>query len=359
MSKPRRSFPTAALAVFLLGTVACSTLLSGLIGKSQDRIKVPHARHQEADLDCSTCHEGIFEAQDLTEAHLPKEAVCLECHGDIKEEGRCGVCHSQPDAPATYPRRTAAELIFSHANHLERVPDANCRVCHKELSNDGRPAPRPSMETCASCHEEHLASGECALCHEDLSRYPLRPVSLFSHKGDFLRAHARDGRSKGSSCALCHEQTFCADCHASTVAARVEMLKPERVDRAFIHRGDYESRHSVEAKAEPALCQRCHGEQFCESCHVARGIGPGQDPALLRNPHPPGFADPASPSNHGHAARKDIVRCAACHDQGAASNCVECHRVGGVGGDPHPASFKARHGHEEINRNGMCLVCHR
>jgi hypothetical protein len=42
-----------------------------------------------------------------------------------------------------------------------------------------------------------------------------------------------------------------------------------------------------------------------------------------------------------------------------ASNCVQCHRVGGVGGNPHPMGWTARHGTEEIDRSTMCLFCHR
>ena len=57
-------------------------------------------------------------------------------------------------------------------------------------------------------------------------------------------------------------------------------------------------------------------------------------------------------------ARRDIVSCAACHDQDAASNCVTCHRVGGPGGNPHPPGFTTKHPAPDINRNPMCLTCH-
>jgi hypothetical protein len=125
------------------------------------------------------------------------------------------------------------------------------------------------------------------------------------------------------------------------------------VDRAFIHRDDFLSRHPLEARADEASCARCHGNDFCSSCHQKNGLTPGAANGV--NPHPSGFGlGPA----HGAAARRDINSCAACHDQGAASNCVSCHRVGGVGGDPHPPSFSARHPREEISRNAMCQTCH-
>jgi len=32
--------------------------------------------------------------------------------------------------------------------------------------------------------------------------------------------------------------------------------------------------------------------------------------------------------------------------------------VGGVGGNPHPPAWLARHDRAELNRNSMCLACH-
>ena len=52
------------------------------------------------------------------------------------------------------------------------------------------------------------------------------------------------------------------------------------------------------------------------------------------------------------------VACAPCHDQGAASVCVTCHRVGGSGGTPHPPGWSDAHPRADISRNGMCLICH-
>jgi hypothetical protein len=98
----------------------------------------------------------------------------------------------------------------------------------------------------------------------------------------------------------------------------------------FIHRGDYLTRHSIEARSDPVLCQRCHGISFCTACHNQENVGPGG--SNPRRPHPPGWALPG-PTSHAVAARRDIVSCASCHDQGPNSNCVGCHKVGGVGGN--------------------------
>jgi hypothetical protein len=214
------------------------------------------------------------------------------------------------------------------------------------------------MSTCTDCHEHQAQFSEarCDACHLDLQRYPLRPITSYSHEGNYLQTHARSARSAGASCALCHEQSFCTDCHASTVGARPEVKLAGRVDRQFIHMGDFLGRHSVEARADSASCSKCHGTSFCESCHRTQRLT--AEAAQPLRPHSESFNIPGSPDFHGLVARRDIASCAACHDQGAQSNCVECHRVGGIGGDPHPPGWSLRHGHEEINRNAMCLACH-
>jgi hypothetical protein len=126
--------------------------------------------------------------------------------------------------------------------------------------------------------------------------------------------------------------------------------------RRWIHPGTYVAAHVLDARASPDSCNRCHGTQFCESCHTLQGLTSAA--ANPRSPHPPGFASPGGSEFHGDAARRDIVSCAACHDQGAASVCVDCHRVGGTGGNPHPSSFLSGRTMDEARENGMCLVCH-
>ncbi len=341
------------IAVVSMTTVACAGLFGALTGRG-DHIKVPHARHAKADVDCATCHETIFESTTLTTVDLPKEKLCLKCHKEEKEKGNCGFCHTDPEHPRTYVARER-DLKMNHTEHIERVKE-DCTVCHKSL-----PEPlvtqvkAPSMNTCLDCHEhdEHWAKGECSTCHVDLHKYPLKPIANFSHRGDWLKNHSAEARSAGASCETCHEQSFCSECHSKTDAKKIDTILPERTDRAFIHRHDFLGRHPVEAKADESSCQRCHGTDFCQSCHLKSGLVTGAANGL--NPHPLGFG---SGDTHGPAARRDINSCAACHDQGAASNCVSCHKSGGVGGNPHPPSFNLRHSREEIGKNAMCQICH-
>jgi hypothetical protein len=349
-----RALLVVALA---LSSSSCAWWWRDAVPMRGDIIKVPHDRHRAAGVECLACHETLYDQKSLATPTLPPEKLCLGCHAAEKEKGNCGFCHTDVRRAAAWPAHEPS-LAMSHADHIERTKE-KCSVCHTKLPEPVRSAAMtPSMATCLSCHEHRAEydEGRCRTCHTDLARFPLTPVSLFTHRGDFVREHARPARAASATCAECHEQTFCSDCHASTVAARVEVKFPERVDAYFIHRNDFVGRHTVEAAADPASCRRCHGSSFCENCHRAQNLS--SLAANPRDPHPAGWAMPGSASFHGTAARRDIVSCAGCHDQGARSICVDCHKVGGIGGTPHPPGWESRHPREEIARNGMCAACH-
>jgi hypothetical protein len=309
----------------------------------------PHSTHVDADVACTQCHAGIQKATKIEpgvrHVQLPaspsKEKACADCH--------------DKDPEIRVPTRTRASRIrFSHADHLARVSD--CRRCHRELTEPGQDHPRvPPMEACTACHNHQMdfAQSKCRPCHVDLKGY--KPETAFRHEGDWLRSHGSLARPSAETCVQCHDQTYCAECHSSaTTAARPSIIFPERVDRAFIHRGDYVSRHMVDARANPASCKRCHGSGFCEACHTQQGLS--QFAGTVRDPHPAGWSGPP----HAQAARRNIGACAGCHDQGAAAVCTTCHRsLGpGAGQNPHPSKFRSTHDRGDISKNALCRACH-
>jgi hypothetical protein len=349
----------ALLATTLVAASACTRPVPPVapVAATLDDIRISHATHTKAGVQCLACHEEIYDAKTMTGRYLPPESKCLECHKEKKATGDCGFCHRDAAHPTTYAKIDRS-LRLSHADHIERVKE-DCARCHLALPElTAGPPTVPPMSTCTSCHEHavELASGKCNECHVDLRRFPLRPVSLFSHQGNFVRQHGSMARAAGEGCAQCHDQTYCADCHARTVPMPIEMKFPEKVTSDFIHRPDYVSRHAIEARADQSLCSRCHGQSYCDACHTAESLTPLA--ANPRSPHPADFSFPGSPNSHGRLARRDITACASCHDQGARSNCVDCHKVGGVGGNPHPAAWERKHPRDEIGNNPMCLTCH-
>ena len=350
-----RSLGIGALGALTL--VACAVGVQRWVAPPRDTLRFSHARHIEADLDCATCHMEVYEAEDLSAWHMPEESTCMECHSEWREAGECSRCHTAPERAFQRPPRRQ-DLKMSHLGHLERDENEDCGACHKSLSEPGAPAPPPPMEACASCHlhEKALTQGDCAQCHSDLKRYPLKPISLFAHGPGFSEGHGELATTAGQQCATCHTQPFCADCHAAPTAAMAPSLaRPEALAAGFIHRDDFLARHSFEARAAPDRCSRCHSQDTCQSCHAQEGLA---DPAGPRNPHPEGWMSAIGGGGHGAEARRDISSCASCHDQGARSICVDCHKVGGVGGDPHPVGFTLEHSLSEVAGRNLCLTCH-
>jgi len=144
--------------------------------------------------------------------------------------------------------------------------------------------------------------------------------------------------------------------------AKPSLVFPEEVDQKFVHRGDYLTRHQIEARHDSRYCMKCHGQYFCRSCHSLNGVAAPTDANLrggiTRNPHPADWLVPGSATSHGAKARQNIVQCASCHDRGGYSVCVKCHRVGGWGGSPHPPGWSWRDKSNQCRHSAMCATCH-
>jgi hypothetical protein len=336
---------------------ACATLAARKSSKTdEDVIAMSHARHAQEGATCATCHAAIKSAKSLEGRQLPKMQGCFKCHADWNEPGKCRTCH-RTEPPVTYPERKRS-IHFSHEAHLPLVNE-DCVRCHEKLPEPGMSEPpAPAMKVCLGCHnhKEEYGQARCTPCHIDLHRAGLKPVADFTHEGEYLLKHRLAARTAPEACAQCHEQSYCSDCHARTVATPIEYKLPERLDAQFIHRNDYLARHSIEASADPSLCQRCHGQSFCNNCHQTVNLTPAA--TNPNNPHPAGWLIPGSSQFHGPPARRDIVSCASCHDQGSNTNCIRCHRVGGIGGNPHPSSFLKSHDADDRQHNPMCQTCH-
>jgi hypothetical protein len=307
----------------------------------------PHSAHE--DLDCTDCHSDVPDATKLGVAPLPTAEKCQECHDADADH-----------TPPARAKRAEYTINFAHANHLPRVgkkgSDA-CKVCHVVLPEPGASGvTTPPMSTCTNCHyhQVEVAEARCTPCHVSLKRFRAEPISQFvefSHTGNFIRKdHGRLAKNGAETCAQCHDQTYCATCHTTaTLPMRPEIRFPENVRTDFIHRGDYVSIHNLDAARDPASCRKCHGSQFCESCHAVQGLARG----LENDPHPPGW----SGRPHAEAARRDIINCSGCHDQGASAVCIQCHTVGGIAGvNPHPGGWN--HDEGDISKNSMCMACH-
>jgi hypothetical protein len=180
------------------------------------------------------------------------------------------------------------------------------------------------------------------------------PQTFLRHDQGFLRHHGQLAAEEQKLCQSCHTQEQCNGCHDVTQELSVERRRPEKIESTRVHEGDFLTRHALEAQSQPARCASCHAPQTCDDCHRERGVSGTR--AGGRNPHPPGWVGThSSGSNfHGREARRDLLLCASCHDQGPLTNCIRCHQVGAYGGNPHPGGWRSTQSPSE----GMCRYCH-
>jgi hypothetical protein len=123
----------------------------------------------------------------------------------------------------------------------------------------------------AASHPQQLGAGRpmCSECHTtDVSKGALKPFAAFDHTPGFVKAHAQQATQDRNTCAACHAQSFCADCHGGKVALKPAIALSDRPDRMAPHRGDFMTLHKIEGKMDPSSCFKCHGRANNEKCKV-------------------------------------------------------------------------------------------
>jgi hypothetical protein len=336
-------------------------------------------------LACTYCHENIEESQKATDRDIPGHEVCESCHaewiGDDVEpappEG-CAHCHrglSRDQRKVIEPKLTIPDpqIKFPHAKHV--AAQVSCAECHGNVAKKTL-ATRddfPTMDRCVACHQARKVSVECTTCHLSLpsgkvaTEYPngrLKPNRMHSaaiHDADFLHDHAVPAQRDKSYCAKCHTDNDCMACHDGM--ARSEQYHP----------ADWMAMHSLHARKDNFRCQSCHRTQtYCIDCHVRSGVATVMTPqqevtrrtirvegGTAVGPHPmsaDGWNDPTSRNFHGFQAQRNIRACTACHQE---QYCLQCHSVGGPGGNPHGPNPERLKGSTAQLRNARaCLKCH-
>lgn len=305
-------------------------------------------------LTCASCHRSAREASSplgREPSAVPPPESCSGCH-----PSDAGAKLAASARAAVTPPPVAHAIRFSHEAHLAMPAiRGQCMPCH---SGAVEPSSTlfPPMARCFDCHEhaEQFERTECGPCHDASDVRRLLPTSFLAHDAAWLRHHGAEAAQSEALCASCHAQKECDDCHDLSQSLPRELRRPDDLDRERVHPPDFLSRHSLEASSQPARCATCHAPASCDGCHVEHGVS-GQSAAGF-NPHPPGWVggNPGSRDFHGRAARRDLLSCAGCHDQGPATNCIRCHSVGGYGGNPHPRGWQST----RSEASSMCRYCH-
>lgn len=119
--------------------------------------------------------------------------------------------------------------------------------------------------TMARVHPEAVTGlPNCTECHSD------RFAAMNHQAVDFYKKHRFYAGNSRQSCAACHQESFCADCHAHKEEIKPSEKRADAPERALPHRGDYISQHKIDGRINPASCAKCHGRQNnerCKTCH--------------------------------------------------------------------------------------------
>lgn len=347
----KRSLPL--VLVFIVLVSACA----GVLGiRPPGRRPFEHRAHVTKGIQCTSCHAGIASAGDTGPLHLPDSKSCSAagCHEKPHDTATCSNCHGLAET-----RLAAAEardaLHFDHAEHLTRTK-GDCVRCHVDVK-EGAEHLRPSMGTCLGCHNhsDEMVVRKCDGCHVDLEKEGIKPEEAWVHGPDFLKEHGVRSATNGELCQGCHAEKFCSGCHAGKVAP----MTPAKLafDDPFapsMHRAGFMARHSDEARGAPGLCTTCHSPSTCQDCHSRNSLSASV--AGARSPHPKGWLGlPGSQNDHGRAAWRDPGECATCHAGAGEKLCIGCHKVGGLGGNPHPPGYVA---HGNKSTDAACRGCH-
>jgi hypothetical protein len=102
---------------------------------------------------------------------------------------------------------------------------------------------------------------QCSECHSDWK-------AALDHRSDYINTHKFYASQQQQACAVCHEESFCADCHAHKEEIKPSDKFKDAPERALPHRGDYLNQHKIDGRLNPASCVPCHGRQNNERCMV-------------------------------------------------------------------------------------------
>ena len=314
---------------------------------------------------CETCHVPLsstsfsldrISAMPRPSSHDGEEFVAA-VHGSLASEGvqTCATCHTQetcatchvdlgqdevsampPTPPGMIVPRLEAQYPVpgSHASgdwlqgHQADASAGECSTCH-------------TSDDCRSCHVAPVPDLVAQLPRRERATAPgvmLSERAPDSHESVFfLQAHSALAATDQTSCATCHVDAFCVECHDAEPGGGY-------------HPANFMVSHSSSAYGRDSECSNCHEEQvFCRACHVDVGLA---GPRVAAQ----GYHD-ASPVwllRHGQAARQNIESCSSCHRQ---VDCTRCHGVlGAFKVSPHSADFNAERAWVRSPRT--CLACH-
>ena len=204
-------------------------------------------------------------------------AACASCH--TRES--CATCHAAnaPKAVRALPARSM--VVAQGVTAARRAPASHAAPFFTERHGAQAAA---KAQSCTSCHTRN----ECEQCHNAAATgravtqrmsTPSSNRSRSFHPSNFLARHASAAYGRNLECANCHETSrFCRDCHEGVGMGTTGRLQPGFHDAQPL----WLLNHGKPARQGLESCASCHKQTDCLQCHSTIG-------AFRISPHGPGF----------------------------------------------------------------------
>jgi hypothetical protein len=260
-------------------------------------LKFSHAAH--AATKCERCHGDLTKVDLATTEHLPTMQSCLSCHPRGNEPRACGDCHLTKLGGLMETRFPQGDLVPRTTGMGDAHAPGFTNHHAQEAAQVGA--------TCTACHDR----SECVACHQGV----VKPMEF--HAGNYLDTHVIEAKRGTPDCSACHRaQSFCVACHERTgVSSRVTSGFDATQPGGAFHPANWasrtagENRHAREAKRNITSCASCHREEDCLDCH---SNAPGK---LRASPHPEGWRGSSRCRALDRSNRRMCLRCHITQDE--------------------------------------------
>lgn len=198
-----------------------------------------------------------------THGVVAARAACATCH----TSNDCTSCHVQPAPNVIATLASRADVVAPGARTVARPPESHGRMffaeAHKTLA-------AVDDASCSTCHLESF----CVGCHD-------APQQGGYHPAAFLSRHSARAFGRDADCSTCHNtQVFCRQCH---VEAGLAPPGGGRLGPGYHDDGPlWLLRHGQGARQNLESCATCHRQVDCTQCH-------GVLEAFKVSPHTTGF----------------------------------------------------------------------
>ncbi len=194
----------------------------------------------------------------------PEGANCATCH----TAETCRTCHLEP-VPEPVAALAGRDTVTAPGAEVDaRAPESH--ESHFFMERHGTVA-ATSEGSCATCHR---AESFCASCHERQAE-----GGASYHSTNYLLGHAAEAANAVTECSNCHDPVaFCRSCHTDAGLGSAGRLGPGYHDAEPL----WLLRHPQAARQQLETCASCHTQRDCLQCHSQLG-------AFQISPHGPDF----------------------------------------------------------------------